>query len=295
MPEIVLTCDLCSSSEHDDAPLESSVLGLPPPYRVVRCRACGLRYLSPRPTPQEYSRMYESEYFEGDEHYSDHLKAKVPDFRAQYDLIERFSRPGNRLLEIGCATGQFLQIGAQRGWRVTGVEVSRWAARHSRKDFGLNVVIGRFEELAIPPGMFDAMVMTHVLEHLESPRRALRQAWTALKDGGLLFVEVPNQFGELWFRAALPWIKYRAAKRRPMLVHTHFFLPRQFVRLVESSGFVILATHTMRRTYPPMKGAIPGGTLARRVSHLVGGLVGQGPICTVLARKSDRMGDQPHV
>jgi SAM-dependent methyltransferase len=242
---------------------------------------------------QEYARMYESDYFEGDEQYGAHVEAKIPDFRAQYDLLERFPRPGNRLLEVGCATGQFLQEGVRRGWQATGIEVSRWAASRCRQVLGPVVIVGRFEDLAIPPNAFDVMVMTHVLEHLESPRRALRRAWSVLVDGGLLLVEVPNQFGELWFRAALPWIRYRAATRRPMLVHTHFFLPTQFVRLVESCGFTILGNHTMRQTYPPMKGAIPGSSLAKRASHLVGGLFGQGPICCVLARKQETQPGRP--
>ncbi len=285
MVEIVRVCDLCGSAERDDGLLESRILALPPSYRVVRCHECGLRYLSPRPTVQEYTRMYGEEYFTGPEHYSDHVASKVPDFKAQLSALERFPRSGNRLLEVGSAMGHFLKVGAERGWLVTGIEVSRWAAKHCKSAFGLNVIVGRFEDLAIPSESFDAIVMTHVLEHLESPRRALKQAWAGLRDGGLLLAEVPNQFDELWAQIARPWIRYRAAARRPLLVHTFFFSPRQFVRLVRSSGFEVLLTQTMRRTYPAMEGALPGGWVVRKAFHSIGGLVGRGPICTVIARK----------
>jgi SAM-dependent methyltransferase len=239
--------------------------------------------------------MYNEDYFAGPEHYSNHVEAKVPDFVAQYQRLEAHSRPGSRLLEVGSAMGHFLRIGVERGWQVTGIEVSRWAAKRCKADFGVDVIVGRFEELAIPPGVFDAVAMSHVLEHLESPRAALHQARNALRDDGLLLAEVPNQFDELWFQIARPWIEYRAARRRPMLVHTHFFSPPQFVSLVESSGFAVLSVETMRRSYPPMKGSIPGGWAVRKAFHMLGGLIGRGPICTVIGRKVSARPSRRHL
>lgn len=232
--------------------------------------------------------MHGEEYFTGQQYAAaDYVTNKVSDFNALYHELEAFPRPGNRLLEVGSATGHFLQIGRERGWSVTGIEISRWAARQCARNFGINVILGRYEEMELPACSFDVVVMTHVLEHLQSPRDALSKAWNTLREGGLLLAEVPNQFDDLWTRIARPWVRHRAKKRGPFLVHTFFFSPRQFVELVEVCGFDVLRAETMRRTSPSMASRIPGGKFIRRGCELLGGLVGMGPFCTVVARKRE--------
>jgi len=251
----------------------------------VQCGYCGVRFLNPRPTPQEYAQIYAEEYFTGAERYADYVAGKESDFVAQYQALERFPRTGNRLLEVGSAMGHFLNVGVKRGWNVIGIELSEWAARYCRKQFGVDVIIGRFEDMTLPPNMFDVVVMSHVLEHLESPRGGLSKARVGLKEGGLLMAEVPNQFDELYARVALPWIMFRARKREPLIVHTFFFTPAQFVRLVKSCGFKVLHKTTMRRTYPPMESRLPGGKQVRKAFHMLGGFINKGPIVSVIARK----------
>lgn len=230
--------------------------------------------------------MHGEEYFTGQQYAAaDYVSGKIPDFKALYRELEAFPRPGNKLLEVGSATGQFLQIGRERSWTVAGIELSKWAARQCAKNFGINVIVGRFEEMELPAGSFDVVVMTHVLEHLQSPRSALVKAWNILREGGLLLAEVPNQFDDLWNRIARPWAEYRAQSRGPFMVHTFFFSPPQFVALVKDCGFGVLRVQTMRTTSPSMSSRIPGGRVVRRTCELLGGLVGMGPFCTVLARK----------
>lgn len=286
MPTSPTCCDHCGSTDWRACLQESALLALPPPFRVVRCVRCGLRFLDPQPDEQDFASLYDETYFIGEEQYAEHILAKQEDFGRQLDLLACHARAGQRLLEIGCALGHFLAEAESRGFRVTGVEVSRWAAAAAHRKFGTPVIVGNIEQLAFPASSFQVVVLSHVLEHLRNPRRVLETVRKCLAPGGVLLAEVPNQFDSLWVRLLGPWIRYRARHRRPFLVHTHFFTPHQFVNLVRDVGFEPRVVQTMRPTYPAEPGRIPGGHWVRGTIDRIGGAFGMGPICTVLAVRS---------
>jgi SAM-dependent methyltransferase len=104
------------------------------------------------------------------------------------ELDEHLTHPGS-LLDIGSATGSFLSIAQARGWRVLGVEVSQ-AAREIAAGHGHRCVATMGE--AAEHGPFDAITMHHVLEHLDDPVGAVREAVSLLRPSGRLLIEVPN-------------------------------------------------------------------------------------------------------
>ena len=55
------------------------------------------------------------------------------------------------------------------------------------------------EELPLPDSSIDRLLMVHLLEHSESPRETLTEAWRVLAPGGRLIVVVPNRRG-VWAR-----------------------------------------------------------------------------------------------
>lgn len=275
----VVTCDVCGSGTQVPCPSETRFLALPYPYRVVRCGSCGVRYMTPQP---DLDGTYEEGYFEGADRYGHLIATKLQDFAALYPRLEAYT-PGRRLLEIGSAMGHFLKLGRDRGWQVEGIEVSRWAARYSEAKFGVSVRVARIEDVPLPPAGYDVVMMSHVLEHLQSPTCTLRAVHRALAPNGILLAEVPNQFDDLYARVMGWWIRLRAA--RPFLFHNFFFTPPQFVRFVEGQGFRVLDRDVMRRTFPCVPGRIPGGQYVRRAFEVAGGLIGAGPICTVFAQK----------
>jgi SAM-dependent methyltransferase len=136
-----------------------------------------------------------------------------------------------RLLDIGCGTGKDLERFQQAGWRVTGVEMSPYAASLARARLGCDVMVGHFDEATIEPSQFDAVRLSHVLEHLPSPRRSLEKIHRLLRPGGLLWLEVPNAasaetrlFGRHWFQWDLPR-------------HLYHFTPVTLTRLLWETGF----------------------------------------------------------
>jgi SAM-dependent methyltransferase len=99
-----------------------------------------------------------------------------------------------RLLDVGCATGRFMQQMAVVGWRPSGIELDPEAAAKART-VTADVTIGDPAEVTLPAASFDLVTAFHVVEHLPDPAAALRNMLAWLAPGGLLIVEVPNVGG----------------------------------------------------------------------------------------------------
>jgi len=192
------------------------LLGLPGRFRVVRCVQCGLLRQDPRPTRAMMDFYYPPEY----EPYSVAIDAESSSLRRfdrRYGMskrqraIERFCA-GGRLLDIGCATGNFLHEMARSGrWQVEGVEPNTEAARYGRAHFGLTIHTGELTTVELPTASYDVITMWNVLEHLHDVMATLRIVARLLKPSGWFVFSIPNLrswdcrlFGKYWMGWELP-------------------------------------------------------------------------------------------
>jgi predicted SAM-dependent methyltransferase len=93
------------------------------------------------------------------------------------------------------------------------------------------VVQGHFDEAPLEGRHFDVVRLSHVLEHLPSPRKSLGKVHRLLRPGGLLWVEVPNAASlerRLFHRHWCHWDLPR---------HLYHFTPTTLVRLLRDTGF----------------------------------------------------------
>src|SRR5258707_10300420 len=167
---------------------------------IIACAACGFRHAVPLPDPIDLDAVYREEYY----------TLEKPDFivfaeedqqwaeLAQTDRLAIFERllprDRRRLLDIGCGPGWFLKTAKERGWQVRGIEPSRQAAAHARS-LGIDFVENFFSAKSAPGlGTFDAVHLNNVLEHVPNPIEVLTLARDVLTPGGLLCVNVPNDF-----------------------------------------------------------------------------------------------------
>ena len=107
--------------------------------------------------------------------------------------IRRWFRPGDRVLELGCATGLMTSLFVPRGVTVTGVDRSPTylAAARAR-----GLANASFHQDAVetfePGGRFEHVVATHILNELEDPGAFLARCRQHLVPGGLLHVTLTN-------------------------------------------------------------------------------------------------------
>lgn len=215
-------CDLCGLDEAESLLTgKDRLLGGEEEFGVVRCRNCGLIYTNPRPTQEEISRYYPSQYSA----FAFSQGGLVALLRRT--LLEREARSmrnligeGGRVLEVGCGTGEYLAALQQmRGWSVMGLEPSLYAAQVA-KEQGLEVITGTLEEAGLANEAFDLVILRHVVEHLPSPSHTLGEVRRLLADDGLCFLTLPDigsweakLMGRFWYDLDLPRHLYHFTKK----------------------------------------------------------------------------------
>jgi SAM-dependent methyltransferase len=126
----------------------------------------------------------------------DRARPTYPD--ALFDDIIALSRipDGGRVLEIGCATGQATLPVAQRGYRITAVELGpnlASVARRKLAPYGVDVQVEAFEEWPLPAEPFD-LVMSVTAFHWLDAAVALPKIARALRPGGAIAIAGGGHF-----------------------------------------------------------------------------------------------------
>jgi len=154
------------------------------------CERCDLVFVYPQPRERvraKYVGVYDL---------AAHFGAWAPRKHVLYDRrLAELPSPAsgrNRLCDVGCADGQFLELAAARGWRIHGVELNPPAAAAARAR-GAEVAVGVIEEIDdLPWGQFDVVTSWDVLEHTPDPRPFSERLVRLLAPGGTLVVTTLN-------------------------------------------------------------------------------------------------------
>lgn len=107
---------------------------------------------------------------------------------------------GSRLLDVGAATGTLGVALADWDVAYTGLEPD--PAMRAHAPAGLDLRPTSLADADLPEQGFDVVVLSDVLEHMPEPVDALARVKAALRPGGMVYVEVPDE-SELHRRAAL--------------------------------------------------------------------------------------------
>lgn len=202
------------------------------------CSGCRSLYLSPRPTATSIGAAYAHYYTHVDgqsssffqrittrlrnEWFSQKLGANIAPrlhLPALFDgiikqigarivipfgAIELASGARGRFLDVGCGAGHMVRLAKQLGWDAEGLEIDPLAVNAARQG-GLTIQEGTSDQLVNYEGQLDAILCSHVLEHVHAPLEMLHQLKRALRPGGLLLITLPNalsvmrrHFGPNW-------------------------------------------------------------------------------------------------
>lgn len=178
----------------------------------------------------------------GDEAFYQAMSAAWPSYykpwRWEYDEARRIVAPGERVLEVGCGQGYFLQALEPVAGSALGLEYNAQAIRDK---------VTRYEVRQEPvealarseAGGRDVVFSFQVLEHVTEPAAFLRACSSCLAPGGRLVVSVPN-------------FDYpdHAARRDAFDLpphHVNHFTPAAMAKVGEQLGLRLVATHLQPR------------------------------------------------
>jgi len=115
------------------------------------------------------------------------------------------ARARGRLLDVGAGSGWLVGQMNALGWRAEGVDFDAHAVARARA-LGLTMHQGNLPEQRFENETFDAVTMSHSIEHVHDPVAWLAEARRILKPGGRLAIATPNtrsllhrHFGAHWF------------------------------------------------------------------------------------------------
>ncbi len=205
------------------------------PVQPVICKSCGLVFINPMyanaekeaqaPSPRALHRPVRSGRPIQRAHERE-LRAA----RRFLGLVRPYLKPGDRVLDIGCGDGALVRTLQEFGAVPMGIDLDPEGAEFVERTYGIPVVVGPFETSDLAEGQFDAIVATHVIEHVFEPVEAMHQIRRLLKPKGLVVLETPN--------ILRPKVGFRRLFSVP---HNYYFSPRTLCLALGRAGLAPLA------------------------------------------------------
>lgn len=198
---------------------------------LYQCPHCGLTQAAGEPVP----------------YYRDVIRATgVSDemrlFREkQYkEWVEKYGLQGKRIVEIGCGTGEYMNMMENTQAKVYGIENLVDSVEKGRAA-GHNILKGFIEDelTEISGAPYDGFYSMNFLEHIPYPGAFLRGIAANLSEGAVGLVEVPN------FDMMLEKSLYSEFIQD----HLSYFTKQTFCSLLEQNGFEVLSCESVWYNY----------------------------------------------
>ena len=202
-------------------------------FGIFGCKACSHQFCYPVSSDigMNYKDVVDDEY----------IKHEMPRRLTARKLLQTLAayKSSGKLVDVGCATGDFLVEAKGRGFDVEGIEPCAWSGNIARGR-GLVVHPQLLQEFAAGHHeRYDVATLWGVIEHFADPAAEVQRIASILKPGGLL---------ALW-TGDVESITSRALGRRWWYwqgQHIQYFTHRSLVRLLSTAGFGVVAS----KTYP---------------------------------------------
>ncbi len=212
-------------------------------FKIVSCETCGLKLTSPRPSEEEVYKYYNNK------NYISHTNNKKGLINNVYQIVRKHTirkkiklicsvSSKKTILDFGCGTGEFLNACRKSGFKCFGVEPSDSARKKAEKNYNLKII--RDDSLKeIKDCSIGVVTMWHVLEHVSSLNKTLREMSRIIAKEGSLVVAVPNN---LSFDAK-HYKGFWAAWDVP--IHFWHFTQPSIKSLMKKHGFVLSSIRGM--------------------------------------------------
>lgn len=235
------TCPLCDSRDlvvHLKNP--DLFQHKPGTFTLERCRACSHVFQNPRLSLEGLS-FYYKDFYDGlgEQGMEFVFGFGTQPYLDRARMVCAHNQP-KRWLDVGAGHGHFCEAAreAMPDVQFDGLDLSDSIDEAKRRGWVDTSYRGLFPDLAPGfAGRYDAVSMSHYLEHTLDPKKEIEAAHTALAPNGTLMIEVPDPefgLGKLLRRYWLPWFQPQ---------HLHFVSVGNLEKLLRERGFEPVEWH----------------------------------------------------
>ena len=146
-------------------------------------------------------------------------------------------KKGDKLLEVGCATGPYTVELAKLGFEMTGLDLSdnniNYAIKKSGRypSYEIKFVVGDAENLLnFSDNTFDGVVSFSALRYVPNVQKAIDETFRVVKHGKTVVVDFPNKLSP-WFN----YIKPKIFGRKH--IHDHSYTSSEIESFFKKAGF----------------------------------------------------------
>ena len=154
-------------------------------HHLSQCKKCGFVFAKKIPSDKELEEHYKG-YGRND--YLSPITIKR--YNELLNTFEEF-RKTNKILDVGCGIGYFLEVAKERGWDVYGTEYTDEAIEICEKK-GITMHKGILKSENYVEESFDIITSFEVIEHINNPIPELTNFHKLLRKGGLVYLTTPN-------------------------------------------------------------------------------------------------------
>jgi SAM-dependent methyltransferase len=178
----------------------------------------------------------------------------LPEAKAR--IIDGFVRlsglsTGARVIDMGCGSGAFTGLLAERGYNVSGIDIAPKLIALARAKFpNIEFFAGDAEIMPFEASTFDGVLLSGLAHHFPDPRRLAAEVGRVLKTGGRFVAFDPNRMNPfMWLyrdpsspfysrlgvteneRPVLAWRLAQVFRKEGFAVHTDYLagLPYRYV------------------------------------------------------------------
>jgi SAM-dependent methyltransferase len=213
-------------------------------FTIAVCKSCEFRFLNPRPDENAIGKYYHSPDYVAHSNKSwglmTHLYriARQRNLKYKYEILSKYIGSG-KVLDIGCATAEFLEYMRQKNWEIAGMEPDPYVREKTAVEKQIDIV-GKDGLKIFPSQSFQLITLWHVLEHVHRLDEQIEEIKRLLSENGFLVLALPNPdsydasyYGKYWAGFDLPR-------------HLYHFSPADVETLFQKYGFNLINTHPLK-------------------------------------------------
>lgn len=213
-------------------------------YVLWQCADCTLRFTQDVPDEDSIGPYYASADYISHTNTSKGLlnrlyqKVRRHTLKQKARLVRLYTKEKGRLLDIGAGIGAFLAVMKEKGWSIRGMEPDEGARRKAKELFGLTLD-DPAALFAGSQGVYDAITLWHVLEHVHRLHPYVAQVKNLLAEKGKIFIAVPNYTSADASAYRNHWAAYDVPR------HLYHFTPKAIGVLMRAHGLRVVAKKPM--------------------------------------------------